>query len=187
MQDSANIPETTPTPAVAEVASARILPSSEYASKYLTKEMAEEVYDTFQTVSYLPNQMQPSKLSLALRALGMEATTDEMAMYQSVDGEGSNISSELFTRIVAHQLMLHPHWAVREMAEVFGMFDRDGHGFVVASEMRKLFSKYGETLEQVEAEDQLREFDIDGDAQMVIGEFQQMVAKTKGSDFVFDN
>ena len=67
------------------------------------------------------------------------------------------------------------------------MFDKDCNGFIDPSELRRVFMKIGEHLDITEVEDQLREFDIDGDLQMVQAEFNKMIFLTKGSDFVFND
>ena len=64
--------------------------------------------------------------------------------------------------------MQKPNWAAEEMNECFRLFDVDGNGYVEPKEIRKAFTKIGETLADSEAEDQLREFDIDGDCQVNI-------------------
>eukprot|EP01034_Spumella_vulgaris_P021339 gene21339-27369_t len=73
------------------------------------------------------------------------------------------------------------------MSESFSLFDKDGNGFVDPSELRRVFARVGENLSEVELEDQLREFDIDGDLQMVIAEYYKVISSTRGQDFVFDD
>ena len=50
-----------------------------------------------------------------------------------------------------------------------------------------MFTKLGESLTDAEMEDQLREFDIDNDCKMVVGEWFKMVLTTRGVDYVFDD
>jgi Ca2+-binding EF-hand superfamily protein len=62
--------------------------------------------------------------------------------------------------------MKQPNWASNEMNESFGLFDVDGNGYVDPKEIRRCFAKLGENIADSEAEDQLREYDIDGDCQV---------------------
>ena len=56
-----------------------------------------------------------------------------------------------------------PNWCAVEMNESFFLYDVDGNGYVDAKEIKRTFAKLGESLAESEAEDQLREYDIDGD------------------------
>ena len=49
------------------------------------------------------------------------------------------------------------------MNESFFLYDVDGNGYVDPKEIKRTFAKLGESLAESEAEDQLREYDIDGD------------------------
>ncbi len=78
--------------------------------------------------------------------------------------------------------MKHPNWAANEMTESFGLFDKDGNGFVDPSELRRVFARLGENLLETELEDQLREFDIDGDLQVRVNNICKQIAINCGPD-----
>ncbi len=129
----------------------------------LTKEMLCELEETFKMVADGNGKMPFNKLSLSLKALGMsvnEAADIDLGKYQS---DGFDIDT--FIQIVL-ECMKHPNWAANEMCESFALFDKDGNGFVDPSELRRVFARLGENLLETELEDQLREFDIDGDLQV---------------------
>ena len=148
----------------------------------LTKEMLREVEDVFNMVVDADGHMPYHKLPLALKSLGMSLneTNEDLTYYQT---EG--LSQDKFISIVV-DCTQHPNWAANEMNEAYGLFDKDGNGFIDPSELKRVFNKIGEKLTDLELEDQLRAVDIDGDCQMVIAEYYKMVSGTKGSDFVFD-
>lgn len=61
--------------------------------------------------------------------------------------------------------------------QAFGIFDKDGNGYLDAVEMKRVMNKMGEELTEAEIEDQLRHYDIDGDFQMVANEFVKIVTE----------
>ena len=50
-----------------------------------------------------------------------------------------------------------------ELREAFRVFDRNGDGFISASELRHVMTNLGEKLTDDEVEDMIREADLDGD------------------------
>lgn len=137
--------------------------SSEALRAHLTKEMMLEVEDVFQAVVDADGHMPFSKLPLCLKALGMSTneTNENLSDYQ---GEG--LSFDKFLGIVIDCLQ-HPNWAANEMNEAYTLFDKDGNGFIDPTEIKRVFYKIGETLTDMECEDQLRAVDIDGDSQVM--------------------
>ena len=53
-----------------------------------------------------------------------------------------------------------------EIREAFRVFDRDGNGFISASELRHVMTNLGEKLTDDEVDEMIREADIDGDGQV---------------------
>ena len=87
---------------------------------------------------------------------------------------GELIDFETFLTIVLEH-MEKPLWIRNEAQEAFSIFDKDGNGFLDAVEMKRVLNKIGEELTDVEIEDQLRHYDIDGDFQMMASEFVKIV------------
>ena len=50
--------------------------------------------------------------------------------------------------------------------ETFRVFDKDGNGFISASELRQVMANLGEKLTDEEVDEMIREADIDGDGQV---------------------
>jgi calmodulin len=138
--------------------------ANESLRQNLTKEMFVELEETFKMVADSTGKMPLNKLGLALKAIGMSfnETPEDFSKYQS---EG--IDMDKFIQVTL-DCMKHPNWAANEMSESFSLFDKDGNGFVDPSELRRVFARVGENLTEVELEDQLREFDIDGDLQVML-------------------
>ena len=53
-----------------------------------------------------------------------------------------------------------------EIREAFRVFDKDGNGFISASELRHVMTNLGEKLTDEEVDEMIREADIDGDGQV---------------------
>lgn len=66
-------------------------------------------------------------------------------------------------------------WIQAELKEAFSIFDKDGNGYLDAVEIRRVLTKLGEEITDIEIEDQLRHYDIDGDFQMMAAEFAKIV------------
>ena len=66
----------------------------------------------------------------------------------------------------------------RELQEAFRVYDRDGSGFISASELRHVMADSGVRLSVKELDNMLREADIDGDGQINYEEFvRKMMTK----------
>lgn len=136
-------------------------PTNEIVRQTLTKEMTVELEETFNTLADATGKVSYQKLPLALRALGMTLNeSNEAAGFQQED-----VTIDKFLQIVT-DCMKHPNWAANEMNESFALFDKDNNGFIEPPELKRVFTKLGEKLTDAELEDQLREFDIDGDLQV---------------------
>lgn len=132
---------------------------SEVVRQSLTKEMIIEVEETFHMAADSNGVLPLSKLPLALKALGM--SVNDLGNSSSIDEEGV-VDLDRFIQIVA-DCILSPNWASSEMTESFALFDKDGNGYLDPKELRRVFTRLGETISETELEDQLREYDIDGD------------------------
>ena len=97
----------------------------------------------------------------------MQTVDDLSEGHASESFQYAEIDEERFIELVV-ECMQKPNWAAEEMNESFCLFDVDGNGYVDPKEIRKTFTKLGENLADSEAEDQLREFDIDGDCQVFL-------------------
>jgi calmodulin len=60
-----------------------------------------------------------------------------------------------------------------ELKEAFRVFDRDGNGMISAAELKYVMTNLGEKLSNEEAEEMVREADLDGDGLYFIINFMQ--------------
>ena len=51
----------------------------------------------------------------------------------------------------------------REMQDAFRVFDKDGNGFITASELRYVMTNLGEKLSDEEVDEMIKTADMDGD------------------------
>ncbi|ONK74379.1 uncharacterized protein A4U43_C03F5620 [Asparagus officinalis] len=65
--------------------------------------------------------------------------------------------------------------AEEELREVFKVFDRDQNGYISANELINVMISLGEKLTEEEAEQMIREADLDGDGQVNYQEFVQLM------------
>ncbi|KAK4382542.1 Calmodulin [Sesamum angolense] len=65
-----------------------------------------------------------------------------------------------------------------ELKEAFKVFDRDQDGFISAVELRNVMMNLGERLSDDEAEQMIREADLDGDGLVSYEEFVRMMASS---------
>ncbi|KAL4393549.1 hypothetical protein AHAS_Ahas02G0063100 [Arachis hypogaea] len=62
-----------------------------------------------------------------------------------------------------------------ELKDAFKVFDRNNDGYISATELRHVMMKMGERLTDEEAEEMIREADLDGDGQVSYEEFARMM------------
>ena len=62
-----------------------------------------------------------------------------------------------------------------ELKAAFRVFDKDGNGFISASELRHVMNNLGEKLTDAEVDEMIREADVDGDGQVNYDEFVKMM------------
>lgn len=62
-----------------------------------------------------------------------------------------------------------------ELREAFRIFDKEGNGFITASELRHVMMNLGEKLTEEECDEMLREADIMGDGNINYEEFVTMM------------
>lgn len=123
----------------------------------LTKEMLEELQETFELASEGGISFPATKLPLVLKSLGM--SLNDLDNHKPLEGD---IDWDKFIHVVVACLK-KPNWAANEMSESYALFDKDALGNIGPQELRVVFARLGENLLEREVEDQLKEFDMDGD------------------------
>ncbi|CAL0310362.1 unnamed protein product [Lupinus luteus] len=83
-------------------------------------------------------------------------------------GGNKRIDFEEFLNIMCRNVKEN---MVEELKEAFKVFDRDQDGFISATELKHVMMNLGERLSDEEAEQMIREADLDGDGQVSYEEF----------------
>ena len=116
-----------------------------------------------------------------MRSLGKKPTEAELQdMINQVDADSSGtIDFFEFLIMIAPKVTDTDTEEEEEIKKAFREFDKDGNGFISPAELRHFMEKNGEKLTDEEAEDQIKEADIDGDGQSNYEEFVKMILKSK--------
>ena len=115
------------------------------------------------------------ELSNVFKSTGEELSDSDMKKLLSHIGadNSSSVDFNQFLKMMAKRAQ--DNAPEQELREAFKLFDKDGHGFVSASEMRHLVTNRGERLTEEEADEFIKEADIDGDGQINYEEFLKMM------------
>ncbi|XP_028804223.1 calmodulin-alpha-like isoform X1 [Neltuma alba] len=98
----------------------------------------------------------------------------EMITEVDIDGNGS-IDFEEFLTIMGRKMKFQQENLTEELKEAFKVFDRDEDGYISASELRHVMTNMGERLTDEEAEQMIKEADLDGDGLVSYEEFARMM------------
>ncbi|KAL6271234.1 hypothetical protein ACE6H2_028145 [Prunus campanulata] len=102
------------------------------------------------------------KDSDVIQSLDERPTKEEIQdTISEVGAEGNGtIDCEEFLNIMARKMKEN---VAEELKEAFKVFDRDQDGYISAYELRQVTINFGERLSDEEAEQMIREADVDGD------------------------
>ena len=117
------------------------------------------------------------ELGIVMRSLGQNPTAAELQdMVNEVGADGNGtIDFPEFLTIMARKFATKTDDSEDELREAFKVFDKDGDGFISASELRHVMVNLGERLTDEEVDEMVREADIDGDGQINYEEFVKMM------------
>nr|WGM49164.1 NEMOb [synthetic construct] len=121
------------------------------------------------------------ELGTVMRSLGQNPTEAELrVMIIEVDADGDGtLDFPEFLAMMARKMKYRD--TEEEIREAFGVFDKDGNGYIGAAELRHVMTNLGEKLTDEEVGELIREADIDGDGQVNYEEFVQMMTAKGGS------
>ncbi|XP_035680773.1 calmodulin-A-like isoform X2 [Branchiostoma floridae] len=117
------------------------------------------------------------ELEDVIRTLGRDLTFPEIQdMISEMDADGSGcIDFPEFLMVMARKQREQDN--EKEIREAFRVFDKDGNGFITASELRVVMANLGEKLSDEEVDEMIDEADIDGDGHINYMEFYHMMSK----------
>ena len=145
-------------------------------SSGLTEEQIEEHRQAFKMFDKDGDgTITAEELGLVLRELGQTPTQAQLnEMIKGVDKDGSgSIEFEEFLQMLAQKT--DAHGEEEELRAAFKVFDKDGNGFISASELRGVMQNLGEVLSQEDVDAMIKEADVDGDGQVNFEEFKKMM------------
>ncbi|KAH7963312.1 hypothetical protein HPB52_020535 [Rhipicephalus sanguineus] len=113
-------------------------------------------------------EISPDELGVVMRACGQNPTQAEIEeMIAKADTDGNGTIS--FPEFVA---MMREPPTEETIRQAFMMIDKDGKGFITASDLRYvIMTDLGEQVTDEEIDEMLREADMDGDGQISYQEF----------------
>mmetsp|Transcript_4758 Transcript_4758/g.16730 ORF Transcript_4758/g.16730 Transcript_4758/m.16730 type:complete len:149 (+) Transcript_4758:68-514(+) len=115
-----------------------------------------------------------SEIGTVMRSLGQMPTQEEVAAI--VKGVGSSsVDFPEFLTVMSKNMK--PPASEEEIKEAFRVFDKEGDGFVSASELRHVMTNLGEKLTEDEIDEMITEADDDSDGQIKYAEFVKMMTE----------
>ncbi|CAH1100004.1 unnamed protein product [Psylliodes chrysocephalus] len=117
------------------------------------------------------------ELGTIMRALGQnptESELDDMIKEINTCQQTGKINFEVFLNIMAAKLKSTDN--NEELREAFRVFDKDGLGFISASELRYVMTHMGEKLTESEVDNMISEVEIDRDGFINYEKFVNLMA-----------
>jgi len=150
----------------------------EKATEGLSEEKLEEYRDIF---SFFDRDgggtITTVELGQVMRTFGWNPTEGELQeLVNEIDQDGNGcITFDEFVWLMTRDI--HDSDIEEEIREAFRVFDREGHGFITASDLTSVLQTLGEKLTIEETEELIDEADIDGDGNVNYEEFVTMLFK----------
>ncbi|KAL2320995.1 hypothetical protein Fmac_029964 [Flemingia macrophylla] len=142
----------------------------------LTQDQIAEFYEAFCLIDKnFDGYITADELAAIIRSLEGNPTKEEIQnMIGEVDVDGNgNIAFEEFLNIIMGRKKKES--LAEELKEAFKVFDRDQDGYISASELRLVMVNFGEKMTDEEAEQMVREADLDGDGLVNFEEFNRIM------------
>ena len=123
------------------------------------------------------------ELGQVMRTFGWTPTEMELQDMIGVIDQDENgcISFDEFVWLMSQDL--HDEDIEDEIRDAFRVFDREGNGFISATDLQDVLGKIGEKLSQEEVDELIGEADIDGDGNIFYDEFAAMIFKVIFQDY----
>eukprot|EP00936_MAST-01D_sp_MAST-1D-sp1_P001369 g1369.t1 len=141
-------------------------------SEQLTDEQINEFKEAFDVFDEDGGgTISADELGHVLRMLGQDPSEGDLqAIVAEVDTDGSGeIDFDEFLVMMANQM--GDQSIEEEIMDAFKFFDEDGSGGITLNELRDSMSKFGEHLTDAQANEMLREADVNGDHEIGCDEF----------------
>ncbi|XP_009596618.1 calmodulin-like protein 8 [Nicotiana tomentosiformis] len=115
------------------------------------------------------------ELATVIRSLDQNPTEEELyRMISEVDADENGITEFTeFLNLITQKMKETD--AEEELKEAFKVFDKDQNGYISANDLRHVMINLGEKLTDEEAEQMIKEADLDGDGQVNFDDFVKMM------------
>lgn len=151
-----------------------------YSDKLSVRQKQEirEAFELFDTDG--SGAIDQSDVNVALRALGIEATKEELAkMLSSVQSKVSNEEKQLkfteFLELIARKYLERD--SQDEISKAFQLFD-DGKGKITFEDLKRVATELDEQLTDEELREMIEAGDKDGDGALTLDDFVKLMKKT---------
>lgn len=116
-----------------------------------------------------------AELGTVMRSLGFNPSVAEVhTMVNEVDADGNGVVDFVdFLGLMSARM--RDTDCEEELMETFRLFDKEGTGFVSASELRHIMTNLGEKLTDEEIDEMIQEADMGGDGRLDYKAFAQMM------------
>ena len=151
-------------------------PNSEIMADQLTEEQIAEFKEAFSLFDKDGDGTITTKeLGTVMRSLGQNPTEAELQdVINEVDANGNGtIDFPEFLTMISRNMKDAD--SEEEIKEAFGVFNKEGDGYISAAELRHVMRNLGEKLTDEQVDEMIREADIDGDGQVNYEEFVKMM------------
>lgn len=139
------------------------------------RESIKEIFDLFDKDK--SGSIDAKELADVLRASGNSLSNDDIkALMDEFDKDKSEtIDFEEFIQMYCKRFT-EPA-TEDELLEAFKIFDRDGNGVLTKDELKDIMTKMGDPLSDEEAEEFLKQADLDGDGKINYKEFCRLICQ----------
>ncbi|GAH07841.1 unnamed protein product, partial [marine sediment metagenome] len=116
-----------------------------------------------------------SELASVIRCLGKNPTESQLnqIMSEADTDENGFIDFTEFVRMIQNKLNYTD--TEKQFIESFKLFDMDGNGYISTKELKHIMTSFGDKLTEEEANEMLRNADIDGDGLINYEEYVKMM------------
>lgn len=142
----------------------------------LTEEEVEEFREAFSLFDKNGDgTITSNELAVVMKSLGQKTTESELQdMINEVDIDG-NGTIDFPEFLALFDRKTESSNSKEDVKEAFRVFDKDGNGYINASELQYVMTTLGEKLTNEEVEDMLKEADIDEDGAINYEEFVKIL------------